>query len=120
MAADPVSDEAARWLNLIRGSPTFVVKESAGGSQVLQIEQIPDLSGAWWVCGTVTTSGGHTFEAVHVVSTDDGGELLQTYVWADGWLTIASLAERRGMSARDVFPFDHTFAVPLERDVFHD
>lgn len=116
--ASPVPPETARWLNLLRASPSFVLVEgrTAGHERLHQPLRVPANSGMCWVSGTVTTASEQSFDAVHVVSTDEGGQLAETYVWADAWFRAEELPTMLSLAHDAVFPFRYTFAVPLEGD----
>lgn len=120
MARSAVTPQTAKWLNLLRGSPTFVLVEgmNPGEEKVQQLTRVPSSIGACWISGTVTISSGMTIDAVHVVSTDDGGQLTETYVWVDGWVRAGDLPEVLELPSQAVFPFRYTLAVPLEDDRF--
>lgn len=73
------------------------------------------------MAGTITTAAQERLDAVLVVGTDDGGELFQCYVRVtDGWVTSAELPEALGVDRREVFPFGHEPAIPLEVDTMRD
>jgi hypothetical protein len=70
--------------------------------------------------GTITTAAGLTLAAVHIVSTDDGGRLSQSYVCVDEWIQANALPESLNVEPSKVFPFEYTLAVPAEDDRYQD
>ncbi len=113
-----MDERTTQFLNLLRGSPTFVIIEGHAAADV-RIEQIPEIPtgvGICWVAGTLTTAAGTHLDAVHKVSTDDGGELAGSFVWTDGWFTTEALPVVLGIAPERVFPFDYTLSVPLQED----
>jgi hypothetical protein len=120
MASSSVAPETAQWLNLLRESSSFVLFEgrNAGDERLEQVETVPTDSGICWIGGSLTTANGRTLDAVHLVNTDDGGQLVGSYVWVDGWHRIEDLPSHLGDPPSTVYPFDYTLAVPLAEDRF--
>ena len=117
---------AIRWLNLLHGSPGFVIRidPRTGASTVLQVEVVPDDDGVYWIAGTTTLARGDRIPSVFEVDTTAGGSLGGVYWKIDGsWMSSLETARiLRALDAAegDVFPFDWAYAVPLARDVYHD
>lgn len=115
-----------RWLNLLRGSPGFVIRNDphTGAPSVVQVEIVPDDDGVYWIAGTTTIPRGDVISSVFEVDTSAGGSLMGVYWRIDGtW--ISSSEKTRALGALDaaeddVFPFDWTYAVPLAHDIYHD
>lgn len=117
-----ITSEQTKLLNLLRQNPAFFLCDdsTSGESRLLSLEVVPDHSGTCWISGTLATAAGDTYDAVHVVSTDDGGELQRTYVWDGVWLAAADLPRHLDLDSSLVFPYAYTLAVPLERDIYRD
>ena len=120
MAFSSVAPETAQWLNLIRESPSFVLFEgrNPGDECLQQVEVVSPDSGICWIGGSLTTADGRTLDAVHLVNTDDGGQLAGSYVWVGGWHRIEDFASQLDEEPSSVYPFDYSLAVPLAEDWF--
>jgi len=116
MALDP---ETKKWLNLLRSSPGFVLKDKPdGGAQVVSPKQVPGSDGFYWVHGKTVLHSGRVLESVFHLDTDSGGELNEIFWWIEGSWYDHRDPEARGMlgSDADIFPFDWSYSVPLEED----
>lgn len=114
----PIGPEVAQWLNLLRTSPAFVLFEGAepGNERLEQVEVVLAGVGNCWISGQLATASHRSFEAVHVVSTNDGGQVVRSYVWIDDWYSADELGAVIGEEARSVYPLRYSLAVPLEED----
>ena len=119
-----LNSQLIQRLNLIRSSPSFVLKEigDEGEHEVLSIKIIPKDSGNYWVGGTTKIKNGTEFDSVFIIDTNSGGSLIQVYWFIneqwfeqDSSLTLTELS----LSKSDVFPYDWRYAIELEKDIYH-
>lgn len=111
-----------KWLNLLRGSNKFVLKdEPDGGAEVLSPERVPALDGFYWVHGETTLNSGRKVESAFHIDTDSGGELYEVYWWIDGkWYDHQDPKAHLLLGSKEqIFPFDWRFSVPLTEDSHH-
>lgn len=111
-------------LNLVRTSRSFVLREigDLGEADVLSVTIVPKGNGVFWVPGTTILKCGQRIESVFRVDTDTGGSLLSVYWWLNGgWYEHSDKQSLivLGLSNDAAFPFDWTFAIALEEDIFH-
>ena len=117
--------ELIKDLNFISGQPTWVYHELANEDMVnlLRLQRVPYQTGIYWIAGESTLASGKRLGSVFRVDSDAGGSLATVY-WKinDMWFRHDDTAalEALGLVKNDVFPFDWSFAVPLEEDHFHD
>lgn len=118
----PVDPNVGKWLNLLRASPSFVLLEGPqpGDERLEEMRVVPTNSGVCWISGQVTTPQQRTFEAVHIVNTDDGGQLTRSYVWDGEWYPVDQLAVIVGEEGGRTHPFHYSFAVVLQEDRYSD
>lgn len=122
MSLDP---ELIKQLNLVNGSPRFVLRENqrTGKLELKNPPVVPDGDGIYWVAATCRLKNGMELPAVLRVDTDAGGSL-QSVFWKieGGWVehSGSDTLKRLGLTSSEVFPFDWSFKVPLHRDSFHD
>ncbi len=112
----------AKWLNLIRTSPTFVLKDTPdGGAKVLPLKEVPANDGFYWIGGKTTLASGQELVSVFHVDTDSAGELCGVYWWVDErWVDSQDPEVGVILGSREsVFPFDWAFSVPLEENAHH-
>jgi hypothetical protein len=116
----PVDLHLEKWLNLVRTSPRFVLKDTPdGGAKVLPLDRVPANDGFYWVHGRTILASGRTLESVFHVDTDSHGKLHGAYWWINqSWVSsqdpdVESLLGAKGQ----IFPFNWEFSVPLEEDV---
>jgi len=118
----PVDNDTSRWLNLLKGSPRFVLKDNpAGGASVVALRVVPNADGMYWIHGSTTARSGRVIESVFRLDTDSGGELCEVYWLIEGqWYDSRDpeAITRLGGSAA-VFPFAWRYSVQLERDIHH-
>ncbi|SHK71077.1 hypothetical protein SAMN05421803_12914 [Nocardiopsis flavescens] len=115
-----------QWLNLLHGSPSFVIRIDPRTSTptVVQVEVVPDDDGVYWIAGTTTLPRGDVLPSVFQVDTAAGGSLLGVHWKIHGrWMSssdrtqvLAALDAGEG----DMFPFNWTYVVPLARNVYLD
>ena len=118
MTLDP---ETTKWLNLLRGSPKFVLKDQPdGGAQVLSLVEVPAFDGFYWVHGKTILNSGQELESVFHLDTDSGGELYEIYWWIGGsWFDHRNPKAHAILgSDPDISPFDWTYSVPLAEDTY--
>lgn len=118
----PVDLETGKWLNLLRGSPRFVLKDKPdGGVQVLSLPKVPASDGFYWVYGKTILKSGNEVESVFHLDTDSGGELYEVFWWIDGSWYDHRDRETRALlgSDREIFPFDWKYSVELAEDLHH-
>ena len=118
-----VDSELAKTLNLPRTSPTFVLKQIGddGSLEVVQLGKIPSDDAVYWLSGSSKLASGREVPSVFVVS-DGGGSLVKVYWYVDDrWFQSddADALDALGLGRNDVFPFDWSYAVPVENDVYH-
>jgi len=116
----PVDQDLAKWLNLVRASPLFVLKDKAdGGANVLRLERVPENDGFYWIHGQTTLPTGRILVSVFHVDTDSHGEICAAYWWIDGhWVSSQDPNLEATLGPREsVFPFAWEFTVPLEGDI---
>ena len=90
--------------------------------ELLCLQVIHKGTGDYWLAGETRLRSGQILESVFSVNTDSGGALGDVF-WRidDKWYrqddleTLAVL----GIKKEDVFPYDWSFAIPLEEDIFH-
>jgi hypothetical protein len=94
-----------------------------GEADVVSPPSVPDKDGTYWVPGDTRLKSGQAAQSVFRVDTNSGGELLSVYWFIDSnWYEHqdADAYARLGVSRDDVFPFDWTYGIPLDRGVYHD
>jgi len=114
--------ETKKWLNLLRSSPSFVLKDKPdGGAQVVSPQRVPASDGFYWVHGETVLPSGKVLESVFHLDTNSGGELHEVYWWIDGSWYDHRNTEALALLGPDaeISPFDWSYSVPLENDVFH-
>ena len=109
-----------RRLNLLRGSPRFVIRGSRRGvTSLLAPRVVPNADGMYWVHGVTTARSGREIESVFRLDTDSGGELYGVDWLIEGqWhesTDLEAIARPGGSAA--VLPFAYRHSVPLERDI---
>ncbi len=119
-----IEPEFIKHLNLVQSSPSFVIHiaENTGAGAVSNPTAIPDKSGEYLIHGTTTLKCGHELESVFHIDTATGGTLRAIYwMLTSGWTDSqdADAPSALSLDRSEVFPFDWTFSVPLERDIFH-
>ncbi|WP_330962007.1 hypothetical protein [Photobacterium sp. 53610] len=114
-----------QWLNLLHSSPSFVIKvgEQNESPSVLPVRSVPKDDGEYWVAGETELRNGYKIPSVFRVDTDTGGNLLGVYwkiqnEWWD-FQDKPSVLEALALTEEDVFPFDWTYSVSLDEDIFH-
>ena len=117
----PVDDTPRRWCNTIHGTPRSVFWEKPGSDvEVAWPEVIPADTGLYWVAGTTTVACGREVASVFIVDTDSSGELSAVFWTVEDGEWIDSQDEdapaRLGLERSEVFPFDWSYAIPLEQD----
>lgn len=117
-------DQATKqWLNLLNGSPSFVIRLGDGHPNVQKVPKVPANDGLYWMAGTTKTARGDLIKSVFEVDTDAGGSLTGVYWFIEGkWITSSEKsAAYKALKATEaeIFPFDWEFTVPLEDDMFH-
>ena len=115
----PVDDDTRLRCNLHHGSPSFVLRLATG--VVERVESVPADVGLVMVAGSTVLRNGTVVPSVFVVSSGSG-ELTANYWLVDGtWLDSTDRADRArlGVPDGDIFPYDWSTAVSLERDAFH-
>lgn len=117
-------DELGRRLSLVESSKVFVLKEvgGEGSASALSVSLVPNDDGIYWVGGTTKLANGRELPSVFRVDTNAAGNLLSIY-WKIGsdWYEHDSeeVFSRLGIQTNEVFPFDWSYNVPLEKDAFH-
>jgi hypothetical protein len=114
--------ELSRVLNLLRGSPTFVVRQHMDSRlEVLQVTSVPDDGATYWVSGESQLPAGCVIPSVFVIDRG-GGDLVSIY-WliGDRWYkpSDADTLSTLGLARDAVFPFEWRYSVPVENDLFH-
>lgn len=120
------NDQATiQWLNLVHMSPTFVVRVGTKNAKptVQSPKIIPSGDGEYWVAGSTKLKCGTELDSVFIVDTDADGALLGVY-WriADQWWDFQNrpgVFEAIGACESEVFPFDWSYSIPLESDLYH-
>lgn len=119
-----LNPELTKQLNLLERSPTFVLRENkqSGRIEVRTMKQVPDQDGIYWLAGSTVLRNGIPVPSVLRVDTDAGGSLQGVY-WKVGteWYEHSDpvALARLGTSREAAFPFDWSYSVPLERDIYH-
>jgi hypothetical protein len=117
-------EELRQALQFLLTQKTWVMKDipKQDKSEVVTLTLIPKGTGTYWIAGETRLRSGRKLESVFRVDTNGGGSLVAVFWKINGkWYrhedsdTLAAL----GMEKADVFPFDWSFAVPLEEDIFH-
>jgi hypothetical protein len=121
MITDP---ELGKDLQFLNSQRSWVYREipEENVAQVLSPPSIPKATGVYWIAGETVLHCGRRLDSVFQVDTDSGGELMSVYWHIGGqWYKHDDEDVLRALevSRDDVFPFDWSFAVPLEEDVFH-
>ncbi len=117
-----VDDELAKSLNLLRASPSFVLRRTPGASSldVINPTSIPNDGSDYWVAATSFLKCGRQLPTVAVIWA--GGETGKFY-WFSGGRWIESddpvTLNTLGLKHDEVFPFDWRYAVPLDADPYH-
>lgn len=117
-------DELRQALQFLVTQRSWVMKDipKKDKSEVLTLKIIPKGTGVYWVAGESRLRSGRKLESVFRVDTDGGGSLVTVFWKINGhWYrhedadTLSALEMKR----ENVFPFDWSFTVPLEEDIFH-
>ena len=117
--------ELVQRLNLLRNSKTFVLRQTndQGEAEVLCVSRVPKDSGLYWIAGETAFANGAKVPSIFRVDTNSGGTLAGAYWWVDGsWYdqqdkdALGAL----GLTKADAFPYDWTYHVLLEEDIYHD
>lgn len=114
MAVDP---DLAKILNVLRGSPSFIVTETG---TLKKVDALSPEVGLSMVAGQTVLSSGTSIESVFELQAD-GGELHGVYWYIEGvWWESSDEEARRLVAATDtdIFTFDWETAVPLIVDHF--
>ena len=111
-------------LNLVRSAPAFVLHEEGGDGDmsVISPSLIPSNSGVYWVAGVTSAKCRKEIESVFRVNTDDGGSLMAAMWWIGGkWYDQQDPVALSAMklSREEMFPYDWSYLVPLEEDIYH-
>jgi len=116
--------ELLQDLQFLNSQPSWVYRELPGEdrAELLEPATVPAETGVYWIAGETTLHAGRKLESVFCVDTDAGGELVSVF-WkiGDHWYrhddtdTLAALE----LSQDEVFPFDWSYVVPLEEDIYH-
>lgn len=121
-----IDSMTVQWLNLLRGSPSFVIRihPRTHAPTVVQVEVVPDDDGIYWLAGTTTLPRGDRIPSVFEIGASADGSLAGVHCKInETWMSPADTARvRRTLDAegRDLFPFAWTDAVRLARDAYHD
>jgi len=114
-----------QWLNLVHSSPSFVIRHGAEGenANVRSPAIVPNNDGEYWISGETVLKNGHSLPSVFRVDTNAGGTLVGAY-WriSEQWWDFQNrpaVFEALGITEADAFPFDWSYAVKLEEDIFH-
>jgi hypothetical protein len=112
-------------LNLLKSSPSFVLKEvgDLGEAEVLNLERVPKYNGIYWVAGNTKLKCGENVESVFRVDTNSGGSIISVYWFINGgWYEHQedAVLNALNLNQEEVFPFDWTYKIPLEEDIYHD
>jgi hypothetical protein len=114
--------ELVQALNLLQSSPSFVLRQCDDRRMdVSQVALVPNDGSVYWIAGESQLPVGRAIPSVFIVE-NGGGNLIAVYWFIDkAWCkpsdpdTLAKLDLRR----EDVFPFDWSYAVPVENDIYH-
>ena len=123
-----IKKELVQFLNLVHLTPGFVIHETdqtSTGSEFINVQTIPNNDGIYWVPGKVIFKNLDEHDAVFVVDTNSGGSFLEVFLYLDKkWWDLIHrdphLFDVLHVDKDDVFPFDWTFSIPLEYDMYHD
>ena len=114
--------ELYQTLNLLRTSPTFVVRERADQRmEISELALVPNDDSVYWVAGESTLPAGRSIPSVFVVE-NGGGNLIAVYWFIEkAWFkpTDVETLSKLNLRREDVFPFDWRYAVPVENDIYH-
>ncbi|MEL6563227.1 MAG: hypothetical protein AAFQ59_02195 [Pseudomonadota bacterium] len=115
-----------QWLNLVHTSPTFVIRMGGekDNANVLSPPVVPNNDGEYWIAGETVLKNGVKLKSVFRVDTNAGGTLVGAY-WriADAWWDFQNrpaVLDALSAEEKEIFPFDWSYAVALEEDIFHD
>jgi hypothetical protein len=114
--------ELAKRLNLLRTSPSFVLRDQQDGSQqVLSLEIVPNDDFTYWVAAQSTLADGTVLETVVVIS--GGGASTEAFYWFhDGsWYRQDEndFLTKAHKTNTDVYPFDWRYKIPVTNDPYH-
>jgi|SynMetStandDraft_3_1070028.scaffolds.fasta_scaffold07941_2 hypothetical protein len=120
-----IDQTTIRWLNLLHSSPTFVIRYGSNNEvpTVECLKLIPRNDGEYCLSGTTILKNGLEIPSVFRINTNTGGTLNDVY-WLinNNWRDFnnrPSVFEELGVVEHDIFPFDWTYAVDLEEDIYH-
>jgi hypothetical protein len=111
-------------LQFLATQKSWVMKDipKQNKSEVLTLKLIPKETGVYWIAGETRLRSGRKIDSVFRADTNGGVSLIAVFWKIDGqWYrhedydTLGAL----NLQKEDVFPFDWTFAVPVEEDIFH-
>jgi hypothetical protein len=114
--------EVVQALNLVRTSPSFVLRELKDRRiEVLQIATVPNDGSIYWVAGQTTIPVGTSIASVFVIE-NGGGNLVNVYWLINGaWYSSSDGEAVKALERNrdEIFPFDWRYDVPVENDVYH-
>lgn len=114
-----------QWLNLLHSSPTFVLRigDSNENATVKNVNIVPKNDGEYWIHGKTILKNKIVIPSVFIVDTNTGGSLSGVYwtinnIWWD-FNNRPNVFQALCVEEQDVFPFNWTFSVGLEEDIYH-
>jgi len=113
-----VDEETAKSLNLLIGSPTFVFRHGEVAFELVRPAMIPADGHTYSVAGESMLPDGTRVASVFVIE-DGGGNLRTTYWQIEGDWYEPNDSELDAHH-KDRFPFDWSYAVPVENDGYRD
>ena len=113
-----------QWLGLLESSPNFVIRvdEKTNQGSVRSPAMVPKNDGEYWVFGNTILKTGAELPSVFRVQTNSGGTLLSAFWFISGtWYDFqdSKAYKNLGISRDDATPFDWSYSVELEDDIYH-
>lgn len=114
-----------QWLNLVSSSPTFVIKVGRENEKpkIVRVASVSKNDGEYWIAGETLFKNGMKIPSVFRVDTDTGGSLMGVYwkiknVWWNSQ-NRPYVYDALELPKSELFPFDWTYSVKLDEDIFH-
>lgn len=119
-----IDSHTRQWLGLLESSPSFVIRvdEKTNQGTVKSPPMVPKNDGEYWVFGSTTLKTGQELPSVFRVQTNSGGTLLSAFWCIDGdWHDFQDPKAYKKLNTNrdDATPFDWTYSVKLEDDIYH-
>lgn len=118
-----MDSEFTKHLNFFLSNPDWAYcEESEEKMLAIKPDRITKDGETYWLGGTTTLNNGKELGSVFVIQ-DGGAELMKVYWHFEGqWHASddAATPAMLGLNRSDIFPFDWSYAVPVDNDIYHN